>query len=60
MDALILYEDGADLTALTRAADGLRESGLKVRVEKNMPEDARFGKIYSFTKDGLKEVGKEC
>ena len=60
VDALILYEAGADLNALARAADGLRESGLKVRVERNMPENMRFGKIYSFTNDGLKEAGKEC
>ena len=60
VDALILYEAGADLNALARAADGLRETGLKVRVERNVPENVRFGKIYCFTNDGLKEAGKEC
>ena len=60
VDALILYEAGTDLNALAHAADGLRESGLKVRVERNVPENVRFGKIYHFTEDGLKEAGKEC
>ena len=60
VDALILYASGADLNALALAADGLRESGLKVRVERNVPENVRFGKMYRFTGEGLKEAGKEC
>ena len=60
VDALILYQPGADRGALLDAARQLMESGLRVRIEKSVPEDIRCGKIYCFDKEGLKEAGKNA
>ena len=60
VDALILYEKTDDLSAVLAQAEALRGQGLRVRVETDLPEDARVGTIYRFTAEGLKEAGKEC
>ena len=62
VDALILYNDGADYSSLLAQAGALRArgGGLRVRVEKQMPEDIRSEKIYRFTENGLEEVGKDA
>ena len=58
VDALILYDETADLSALKIAADSLRArgDGLRVRVEKKIPEDLRYQKAFRFTESGLEEV----
>ncbi len=62
VDALILYDETADLSALLTMAESLRArgGGLRVRVEKKLPEDARYEKLYRFTENGLEEVGKDA
>lgn len=61
VDALILYDETADLSVLLAQAESLRvQDGLRVRVEKQIPEGLRYQKLYHFTENGLEEVGKEC
>ena len=62
VDAVILYDDQADLNALMIKAESLRArgGGLRVRVEKQMPEDIRCEKVYRFTGNGLEEVGTDA
>lgn len=62
VDALILYDDQTDVNELLVKADALRArgGGLRIRVERNVPEDARCDRIFRFTEAGLEEVGKEC
>ena len=59
-DALILYDGEADKTALLRQAEAMRSQGLRVRLEKDIPQDGRFGKVFRFEKNELREVGEEC
>ena len=59
-DALVLYRDGDDMKRVLDAAEELRQRGLRVRTERNIPEDIRFGKIYRYTQDGLKEAGENA
>ena len=60
VDALILYGEHADFSALLTVADTLRNEGKRVRLEKKTPEDVRFTKAYRFTESGLEEVGKDA
>ena len=60
VDALILYGEDADKNALLNTADEMRAQGLKVRLDREKPEDVRFGEVYIFSKDGLKEAGKDA
>ena len=60
VDALILYDAGADFAALQAAAGEMRSAGMRVRLEKEIPENIRCGKIYRFGPEGLKEAGKDA
>ena len=62
VDALILYDETADFSALLTEAESLRArgGGLRVRVEKKLPEDVRYDKLYRFTQNGLEGVGKDA
>ena len=62
VDALILYDETADFSALLTKSESLRArgGGLRVRVEKKLPEDVRYDKLYRFTQNGLEEVGKDA
>ncbi len=60
VDALILYDGGADFNALLDAADALRAEGTRVRLERAMPEDIRCGKVYRFGAEGLKEAVEDA
>ena len=60
VDALILYDGGADRENLIRKADEMRAQGLRVRLETHIPQGLRVGKIYTYGKDGLKEAGTDA
>ena len=60
VDALILYTPDADLSALLSAAEEMMDRGLRVRLEKSMPDEIRCGQVYTFDRDGLKEAGKDA
>lgn len=51
MEALVLYDESADPALLGRAVKELRDRGLRVRVERSVPGELRFGQIYRF-RDG--------
>ena len=60
VDALILYDENTDFSALLAQADTLRAEGKRVRLEKKTPENVRFTRAYRFTEAGLEEVGKDA
>lgn len=61
VDALILYDEGADAAGLWEAAQEMRKTGLSVRVERQIPEGIRCGRICRYGKDGLrKEAGNDA
>ncbi len=51
-DCLVLYDENQPITAVLTAAEGLRESGLSVLVEKSLPADKRCRKVYRL-KEGV-------
>ncbi|NLG23965.1 MAG: hypothetical protein GX558_01310 [Clostridiales bacterium] len=55
-DALVRYRGGDDMVALMAAADRLRGRGLRVRVERDAPDGARFGRVYRLAGTALEEV----
>ena len=59
-DALILYDGGADLSALEDQADALRAQGLRVRLERSRPDNIRPGNVFRFDGSGLKEAGEDA
>ena len=48
VDALVLYEPGVDVVRLCQAVESLRRQGLRVRVEKTVPEDLRYCYLYRY------------
>ncbi len=56
VDALILYADGDDPASLIRAADALVKQGVSVRMERTIPTDLRYGRLYRFRAGELTEV----
>ncbi len=47
-DAVLLYADGCDLAALSRAAKGLRLQNKRVTVCKKVPDGLKFKELYAF------------
>lgn len=58
-DVLILYGRDTDKKRLTEEADKLRAEGLRVRLEREKPEDIRCGKVCRMTENGLREEAGE-
>lgn len=56
VDALILYDGCTDAAGLIRAADVLKKAGARVRLEKTVPAELRYGKLYRFEAGTLQEV----
>jgi hypothetical protein len=56
---LILYGRDTDKKRLTEEADKLRAEGLRVRLEREKPEDIRCGKVCRMTENGLREEAGE-
>ena len=48
VDALVLYEPDVDVVRLCQAVESLRRQGLRVRVEKTVPEDLRYCYLYRY------------
>ena len=48
VDALVLYEPDVDIVRLCQAVESLRRQGLRVRVEKTVPEDLRYCYLYRY------------
>lgn len=57
-DAVVLYEEGADLCALHHAVEQLVQSGKRVCAAKSMPENAGGAIVYKFDGNTLSEVNE--
>lgn len=55
-DILLLYKDGADLSALGEAVRSLTKDGSRVMAQKQIPEKIRFKKLMQFTESGVMNV----
>ncbi len=55
-DAVVLYEEGADLSALHHAVEQLVQSGKRVCAAKSVPENADGAKVYKLDANTLTEV----
>ncbi|MBN7774144.1 ATP phosphoribosyltransferase regulatory subunit [Clostridium aminobutyricum] len=53
IDAVVLYDEKTDLSALLQAVQDLIKEGESVRVEKYVPENLRYRILYKFEKDSL-------
>ena len=55
-DILLLYGESADMPSVMELADGWRQQRSSVMVQKGMPENMRFRKIYQFSSGEVKEI----
>lgn len=55
VDAVVLYKEADDFVALSQAVDFLRAQGLKVRTELNLPQELKYGALYTY-RNGKLEV----
>lgn len=55
VEALVLYEDGADYGRLAQAVRRLAKEGLRVRAERTIPAGLKYQRLYRFTEEGLRE-----
>ena len=56
VDALALYGDSEDYEDLIRATESLMAKGLRVRVERTIPAELVYDKLYSYADGALREV----
>ena len=61
-DAVVLYDEQADIAALGFAVKALTDEGKTVLTLKTVPEKLRYGKLYQFDgREGmLREIHAEC
>ncbi|MBQ2785415.1 MAG: ATP phosphoribosyltransferase regulatory subunit [Oscillospiraceae bacterium] len=55
-DILLLYDESAAMTSAMELSDAWRQQGSSVMVQKGMPENMRFRKIYQFSNGEVKEI----
>ena len=56
VDAVVLYDGADDVTALSRQIRRLRDSGISVTAQREVPEGLRFRDLYLFAEGGLVRV----
>ncbi|MBQ3054709.1 MAG: ATP phosphoribosyltransferase regulatory subunit [Oscillospiraceae bacterium] len=56
VDAVILYDDGADLAALFDAHKLLTSSGMRVTVQKSLPEKLRYKQLLKLQERGVEII----
>lgn len=56
VDALLIYSDDADLTALSNTVKLLSENGKSVMVQKNIPEGLRYKQLLKLKERGVEIV----
>ena len=52
VDVLLIYDEEADVTELSRMTDELRAEGNTVLTERSVPEKLKYGRLIEFGKDG--------
>ena len=55
-DILLLYDESVAMTSVMELSDAWRQQGSSVMVQKGMPENMRFRKIYQFSSGEVKEI----
>ena len=60
VDAVVLYDMDADFGRLSREVQGLINRGISVRVERHIPDELRFKKLYRFRDEKLEEVSHDA
>ena len=55
-DILLQYSENIEMSAVMEQAEQFRRQGSSVMVQKGMPENMRFRKIYQFTGGEVKEI----
>jgi len=60
VDAVVLYDDRSDLGKLSCEVQKLVDSGISVWVEKHIPEELRFNRLYRFRNGILEEVAENA
>jgi ATP phosphoribosyltransferase regulatory subunit len=53
VDTLVLYDEGADVAALTRAVNGLTREGASVRAQKALDSKLRYRRLLRFGEGGI-------
>ena len=53
VDVVLLYDEGADIRALTRAVRELTDAGQSVAAQKAVPEKLRYRRLLRFAKGGV-------
>jgi len=53
LDAVVVYEEGCDLLALTCAVNNLIKSGKTVKAQKGMPQKIKYKQLLKFTGTGV-------
>ena len=56
VDTVLLYDDSADVAALTRAIRGLIESGRSVSAQKAVPDKLRCRQLLRFSEGGVRDA----
>ena len=59
VDVLIIYDEDADIEALSRVSSTLRSEGKTVLAERGIPEKLTYGEIVRFQDGDLKDVSGE-
>ena len=59
-DILLLYGESADLSAVMQQAEVWRKQGSCVMVQREIPENMRFQKIYQFSCSEVKEIENDA
>lgn len=60
VEAVVLYDDRANLGVLSHEVQKLVNSGISVRVEKQIPEELRYNRVYRFRNGKLEEVAEDA
>lgn len=60
VDAVILYDWGESVVAVSEAVRTLQKEGLSVRAEKRIPEGLRYKELYVLEQGQLRKEGSAC
>lgn len=60
VDAVILYDCGEGVVAVSEAVRQLQKEGLSVRAEKRIPDGLRYKELYVLEKGRLRKEGVAC
>ena len=56
-EALLLYDDSVSLEQVIRTISVLKQDGLRVRADREIPADCSYARVLKLTESGVTEVG---